>query len=206
MTLTSVETETTDSPSLLAQAQQGDAEAFCELCRIHEGRLVRQATALCGDGTLAEDLAQDTLIQAWKCIRRYNGQCQFFTWLCALLLNRFRNVLREKRPIAFSSLRGREQDGVQSLLENVADHGSRPDQATELFERAAFLRECIRKLPEKQRDVIYLRFYVDHSLESIAVALSCSIGTVKSRLFNALDRLRTMNELSAHEFNLEHKL
>ena len=206
MTLTSVETETTDSPGLLAQAQQGDAEAFCELCRIHEGRLVRQATALCGDGTLAEDLAQDTLIQAWKCIRRYNGQCQFFTWLCALLLNRFRNVLREKRPIAFSSLRGREQDGVQSLLENVADHGSRPDQATELFERAAFLRECIRKLPEKQRDVIYLRFYVDHSLESIAVALSCSIGTVKSRLFNALDRLRTMNELSAHEFNLEHKL
>ena len=206
MTLTSVETETTDSPSLLAQAQQGDAEAFCELCRIHEGRLVRQATALCGDGTLAEDLAQDTLIQAWKCIRRYNGQCQFFTWLCALLLNRFRNVLREKRPVAFSSLRGNEQDGVQSLLENVADHGSRPDQATELFERAAFLRECIRKLPEKQRDVIYLRFYVDHSLESIAVALSCSIGTVKSRLFNALDRLRTMNELSAHEFNLEHKL
>ena len=206
MTLTSVETETTDSPSLLAQAQQGDAEAFCELCRIHEGRLVRQATALCGDGTLAEDLAQDTLIQAWKCICRYNGQCQFFTWLCALLLNRFRNVLREKRPVAFSSLRGNEQDGVQSLLENVADHGSRPDQATELFERAAFLRECIRKLPEKQRDVIYLRFYVDHSLESIAVALSCSIGTVKSRLFNALDRLRTMNELSAHEFNLEHKL
>jgi len=206
MTLTSVATELIDSPSLLLRAQQGDADAFCELCRIHESRLLRQATALCGNGTLAEDLAQDTLIQAWKCIRRYNGQCQFFTWLCALLLNRFRNVLRQKRPVTFSSLPGAEREGVQSLLENFPDTGNRPDQATELLERAAFLRECIRKLPEKQRDVVYLRFYVDHSLESIALALGCSLGTVKSRLFHALDRLRAMNELNSRVGQLDHNL
>ena len=123
-----------------------------------------------------------------------------------LLLNRFRNVLRQKRPVTFSSLPGAEREGVQSLLENFPDTGNRPDQATELLERAAFLRECIRKLPEKQRDVVYLRFYVDHSLESIALALGCSLGTVKSRLFHALDRLRAMNELNSRVGQLDHNL
>jgi RNA polymerase sigma-70 factor (ECF subfamily) len=197
LTLPHVQIETTDSRSLLAQAQQGDAEAFCELCRVYEARLLRQATALCGDATMAEDLAQDTLFEAWKCIGRYNGQCQFFTWLCAILLNRFRNVLREKRPVALSSLSASGQDGVEGLLDNLADHGSRPDQMTEASERAAFLRECVWKLPARQREVIHLRFYVDDSLEGIAAALGCSVGTVKSRLFHALQKLRMMNGFSS---------
>src|SRR5436853_178839 len=104
LTAASMEIEIKDSPSLLALAQQGDADSFCELCRAHESRLVRQATTLCGDATLAEDLAQDTLFEAWKCIGRYDGSCQFFTWLCAILLNRCRNHRRKKSPIAFTLL------------------------------------------------------------------------------------------------------
>jgi RNA polymerase sigma-70 factor (ECF subfamily) len=91
---TFVETEIPEMRSLLDQARAGDAEAFGEICRVHGTRLLRQAVALCGNLTLAEDLAQDTLVEAWKCLRRYNGRCQFFTWLCAILLNRYRNVLR----------------------------------------------------------------------------------------------------------------
>src|SRR5262249_29995643 len=56
----------------------------------------------------------------------------------------------------------------------------------------------IQALPPKHQQVVYLRFYVNHSLEEIAAALGCSVGTVKSRLFRALDKLRTMNVLHAH--------
>jgi len=98
LTPTFVETEAYDARILLDKAQAGDAEAFCEVCRVYETRLLRQAMALCGDPALAEDLAQDTLVEAWKCLRRYNGRCQFFTWLCAILLNRYRNTARRKRP------------------------------------------------------------------------------------------------------------
>src|SRR2546425_11887777 len=77
-----VETEQALSPGLLERAQSGDADAFCELCRTHEGRLFRQALSLCGETALAEDLAQDTLVEAWRCLRRYNGRCRLFTWLC----------------------------------------------------------------------------------------------------------------------------
>ena len=75
LTPTFVEIEAIDTRSFLEQAQAGDAEAFGEVCLAYETRLLRQATALCGDAALAEDLAQDTLVEAWKCLRRYNGRC-----------------------------------------------------------------------------------------------------------------------------------
>src|SRR5208283_2727001 len=97
------------SRDLLAQALAGDAEAFGELCRAFEPRLVRQSMTLCGDAPLAEELAQDTLVEAWRCLRRFNGRCQFFTLLCAILLNRYRNTVRQKRPLPFSSLMGQAE-------------------------------------------------------------------------------------------------
>ena len=194
---TFVESEISDTRSLLDQARAGDAEAFGEICRVHGTRLLRQAVTLCGNLTLAEDLAQDTLVEAWRCLRRYNGRCQFFTWLCAILLNRYRNALRKNRLLPASTLVGRDQDEFKKHTGNLADHATLPDQAVELREQAALVRQCVQALPAKHQQVIYLRFYVDDSLEGIAVALGCSVGTVKSRLFHALDKLRKMNVFSA---------
>ena len=192
-----VESETPDTRGLIDRAQAGDAEAFGEACRVHETRLVRQALALCGDATRAEDLAQDTLVEAWKSLRRYNGRCRFFTWLCAILLNRYRNTVRARRAMAVFTLAGRDETEFQNRIDNVIDPRSWPDQAAHLCEQAALVRACVQALPAKHQQVIYLRFYADDSLEGIAVALGCSVGTVKSRLFNALDKLRRMNALGA---------
>ena len=193
---TFVETEISDTRSLLDQARAGDAEAFGEICRIHGTRLLRQAVALCGNITLAEDLAQDTLVEAWKSLRRYNGRCQFFTWLCAILLNRYRNALRWNRLLPASTLGVRDQDEFEKHTGNLADHAALPDQAVELREQAVLVRQCVQALPAKHQQVIYLRFYVDDSLEGIAAALGCPVGTVKSRLFHALDKLRKMDAFS----------
>jgi RNA polymerase sigma-70 factor, ECF subfamily len=179
---TFVQVESPDTRSLLDRARAGDTDAFGDICREHEARLLRQAMTLCGDATLAEDLAQDTLVEAWRSLHRYNGSCQFFTWLCAILLNRFRNALREKRPAALA--------GVD---ESTPDDLKTPDQMLLNGERATRVRACIAALPPKHRQVIFLRFYVDDSLLEIAAALGCSVGTVKSRLFHALEKLRRMN-------------
>lgn len=193
---TFVELEAPDTRSLLDQARSGDAGAFGDLCRVYETRLLRHAMGLCGNTALAEDLAQDTLVEAWKSLRRYHGGCQFFTWLCAILLNRYRNTLRQKRPLPLSSLTGGEQEEFQDRLAGLTDDGSRPDQTAQLREQADRVRACLAALPPKHQQVIYLRFYVDDSLEEIAGALGCSVGTVKSRLFNALEKLRRMNTLA----------
>ena len=196
-----VEAARPEASGLLGQARARDAEAFGEVCRLYETRLLRQAMALCGRASLAEDLAQDTLVEAWKCLRRYNGQCQFFTWLCAIMLNRYRNTLREKRPLPFSAFREDDRREVEGSSGRLADPDSLPDEAAQRRERDALVRSCIEALPAKQQQVIHLRFYVDDSLGGIASALGCSVGTVKSRLFHALDKLRGMNALNEQRGN-----
>lgn len=190
-----VEAEPSGAQSLLDRAQAGDADAFCELCRTYATPLLRQAMTVCGNAALAEDLAQDTLVEAWKCLSRYNGRSRLFTWLCAILLNRYRNTVRQKRPLPLSSLQTRDRDEFQTSLDQLIDAESPPDEAAQVREQAALVLQCVQALSPKYQQVIYLRFYVDDSLESIAAALGCSVGTVKSRLFRALDKLRTMNAL-----------
>jgi RNA polymerase sigma-70 factor, ECF subfamily len=168
---------------------------------MYETRLLRQAMTLCGQASLAEDLAQDTLVEAWKCLRRYNGKCQFFTWLCAILLNRYRNTVRERRPLPFSAFREHDRNEAEDSLGLLADPESRPDEEAQRSERASLLRGCIEALPAKHQEIIHLRFFADDSLGGIAAALGCSVGTVKSRLFHALDKLRGMNALSEQREN-----
>jgi RNA polymerase sigma-70 factor, ECF subfamily len=201
-----VEAEPSGGQSLLERAQAGDADAFCELCRFYATPLLRQAMAVCGNAALAEDLAQDTLVEAWRCLSRYNGRCRLFTWLCAILLNRYRNTVRQKRPMPLSSLQRKDRDEFQTSLDRLIDDGSQPDEAAQVREQAALVRQCVQALSPKYQQVIYLRFYVDDSLESIAAALGCSVGTVKSRLFRALDKLRAMNAIDPKFACIERKV
>lgn len=192
-----VEIENPEARSLLNLARSGDAEAFCRICRDHETRLLRQALVLCGNLASAEDLTQETLIEAWRSLTRFNGKCQFFTWLCAILLNRFRNSLRQRKPISFSAADRGDQGEFTAAIDLAIDSGVSPDLAAELREQAELVLGCIRVLPARHQQVLYLRFYANDSLEGIAAALNCSIGTVKSRLFRALEKLRRMNEMNA---------
>lgn len=180
---------------LVSRAQARDTEAFSDLCRLHGGTLLRQATVLSWNAGMAEDLVQETLFEAWKSIHRYNGRCRFFTWLCSILLHRRRNLLRKRRPTPFSFLWRADRDRAEASLVNLADLNLGPDESAQHNERAEEVLRSLQRLPRKQREVIHLRFYAHESLEGIAVALGCSVGTVKSRLFHALERLRKMKSL-----------
>lgn len=182
-----------DEQLLVARAQRGDAEAFDRLCRLNGDRLLRQAQALCGGRGSPEDLVQETLVQAWKSLRRYNGQCQLFTWLCSILIHRHRDSLRKRLPTPFSWLFGGSEKQVESHLLGLADPEPGPSLQAELGDQAGQLLRSLNQLPQKQRLVVYLRFYADESLEGIAGAIGCSVGTVKSRLFHGLERLRKIH-------------
>ncbi len=184
-----------DGRDLISRARSGDSEAFDALCRLHGDRLLRQAMMLCGDSAAAEDLVQETLIQAWRSIGRYNGQCRVFTWLCSILIHRHRNSWRKKWPVPLSLLFGGAREEADAFLANTADPGSTPDDMAESAEQARQLLRSLEKLPAKQRAVVHLRFFAQDSLEGIAAALDCSVGTVKSRLFKGLERLRKMKSL-----------
>jgi RNA polymerase sigma-70 factor (ECF subfamily) len=179
---------------LVQQARAGDGDAFCRLAAAHEPRLYRQAVALCGHPDTAEDLAAETLVEAWRSLSRFDGTCRFSTWLYAILLHRYQKLARRvrSRPVALSSLPQAESERRESLLSRVPDPA--PDALAELerSERLTRLRAAVAELPGGHRAVLLLRFFEGASVAEIAAALGIPRGTVKSRLHHALARLREM--------------
>lgn len=179
---------------LLARARAGEAQAFCELAAPHEARLLQQACGLCRDQSTAEDLASETLVEAWRCLARYDRTCRFSTWLFSILLHRHQKHLRRARssPIPLSRLPATEAEEHQRIQENLPSAGPSPSEAVAQREAAGRLQSAIESLPEKHRQVVLLRFFEDASLPEIAALLGCSVGTVKSRLHYALEKLREL--------------
>jgi RNA polymerase sigma-70 factor (ECF subfamily) len=182
---------------LVQRAREGDAEAFCAVAEAHEQRLFQQAFALCRNPAAAEDLAAETLIEAWKSIGRFDGSCRFSTWLYAILLHRHQKLVRRQRsrPVPLSALPVSEANASEQLLERLSDSQPSSPDALAQAEADTRLREAVAALPEKHRQVVLLRFFEDATLTEIAAALGLSVGTVKSRLHHALVKLRRMKSV-----------
>jgi RNA polymerase sigma-70 factor, ECF subfamily len=181
-----------ESKEFLARARAGDADAFCRLTEPLQSRLLRQAAALSGDLSVADDLVAETLVAAWKSLARYDESCRFSTWLYAILLHRCQKWTRRarSRPVALAWLPAFERDHFVARQENVPSPEPSPAEDAARNEHSALLRQCIARLPEKHRHIILLRFYEDASLPDMARVLGCPVGTVKSRLHHAVEKLR----------------
>ncbi len=176
-----------DLTSLIALARAGDVEAFSELMRAQQPRLMAQALAFCGARTVAQDLVQETMIEAWKSLGRFDGSCEFFTWLYVILLRRHRRMLGWfSRRIPLATL---EQQAAAARDMAVDSEESDAGPA-----ETEFLQAMVSALPARHREVVRLRFYAEAGEAEIAAALGISAGTVKSRLHHALKKLRRMKE------------
>ena len=171
---------------LVRRAQESDPDAFGDLFDALEAKLHRQAFFLARDEQQALDLLQETMVEAWKHLKRYDGRARFFTWLCSIMAHRHYDWLRRIRVRALAALRQQEME--QSAPPS-------PDESAEHIDRAEVMRNALDRLPAKQRAVVYLRFYAGESMEGIAVIMKCSVGTVKSRMFHGLERLAKMQKL-----------
>jgi len=194
MVITENPLEQSDSQELLVRAGAGDSAAFCRLTEPLQARLLRQAAALAGDLNTAEDLVSETLIEAWKSLPRYNGACRLSTWLYAILLHRHRKSLRRERcrPVSLAWLPFWDARELHKQQANLPSPEPSPAETMAQNETGARLRQAIALLSEKHRQVILLRFFEAASLSDIASVLGCSVGTVKSRLHHALEKLRQM--------------
>jgi len=177
---------TSEEHHLLLRARSGDADAFSALALQHGERLNRTALALCRDLHLAQDLAQETFAEAWRSLVRFDGRCRFTTWLHGILVHRHHKAVRHaaSRP----RLLARNDAPAPEAID-----GHSPAAEMQQRESATSLHAAVAALPEEHRAVIELRFFADLPLEEIAAALDVPLGTVKSRLHHALEKLRRAN-------------
>ncbi len=174
-----------DEHELIDRAKAGDASAFERLAGRHAAPLWRCALALGKDRHWAEDLVQETLVEAWRSLARFDGRSGFSPWLYGILRHRFLKGRRCRNAARLS--------GASDALARERCAARSPDHSAEVSEDAQRVRRAVASLPEEHRLVVELRFFAGATLEEIAAALGCPLGTVKSRLHHALEKLRHMN-------------
>lgn len=181
--------ETHRDGELIRRAQAGEQRAFQQIAQQHSEPLFRCAFTLCRDRQLAEDIAQETLYEAWRSISRFDGRCRFSTWLYGILRHRSYKAVRRvvRRPVA------------ELPSEDVASPAD-PLRESQRVEDAARVRQAVAALPEEHRLVIELRFFAELTLDDIAATLDIPLGTVKSRLHHGLEKLR-QQKLSLNLFS-----
>jgi len=149
---------------------------------------------LSNDLSAAEDLVSEVRIRAWQNLARYNETCRLSTWLYAILLHCHQEAARRarSRPISLSRVHAADVTGLHERQENDPASDPSPAETALRNEVATQLSRCVQMLPEKHREIVLLRFFEDASLPDMAAVLGCSVGTVKSRLYHALEKLRKM--------------
>lgn len=182
-----------ESDSVLwAQSRAGDARAFEHLFRRNAKPIYNYCFRRTGNWGVAEDLVSVVFLEAWRQRHRSLPPESVVPWLFGIANNVVRNRRRAERRYA-SALRRipppRPEPGLDETIERLGDER----EMTEIL-------ALVGKLPRRQQEVLSLCVLSELSYEDAAVALSIPIGTVRSRLARARQRLVELARDAGHEF------
>jgi RNA polymerase sigma-70 factor (ECF subfamily) len=169
---------------LVRQALAGRTEAFAELVRRWAGRVTALCHAKIGRGDMAEDLAQESLLRAYRTLASLTEPEKFGPWLCAIAQHVCLDWLKSKQrtQIPLSAL--------QPGLEPEAIGTTPADCALEFEDEVRRLLSEVEALPEDYREVLMLYYYQDVTYQDVARLLGVSAATVNARLTKARAMLR----------------
>ena len=165
----------------LARARQGDRHAFARLVRAHQSRVRLQLRRLThGDAALADDLAQETFVQAWLHLNDFRGDARLATWLHRIALTRFlQHARRPQLPTEW--------------IGDAADDAREPGHDPRVIEGLGRdIERALQALSEIQRLAVVHCFHLDLSHAEAAQVLGLPLGTLKSHLDRAKTRLRAL--------------
>lgn len=172
-----MEQEETDR-QLVEQALDGHVEAFNLLVWRWQHHLYNFLLRLTGDRSLAEDLCQEAFLRSYLNLKELRDGERFRSWLFRIAVNLYHSDRRRRPPLA--------ADAPELDAANNSDRHAHPvSRETQLA-----IRTLIARLRPELREVVLLRFFHGFRFEEMAEILDCPVGTLKSRLYKAVDDLR----------------
>lgn len=182
---------------LIAKASSGDMSAFNTLMELHQQRMYAVAFRMCGNREDAQDCLQEAMLRIYRAIGSFKGDSAFSTWAYRITMNACLDELRRRKK--------KQSASVDELLDSgwmPADPGMTPEQQVVSRDLRGALADAIDRLPEDMRSCVVLRDIQGYAYEEIAEILQINVGTVKSRISRAREKLRTIIRSSPELFGL----
>ena len=187
--------------SLINLVKKGDKKAYEVLVLQYQDRLVFSVYKFLKDYELAQDIAQEAFVKAFKNIEKFRGDSSFYTWIYRIAINTAKNFLSSK-----SRKSEIYDDEIMELkLSESAVTSENPENILEAEELRSLMPDAIQGLPDDIRTTLSLREFDGLSYEEIAEVQNCPIGTVRSRIHKGreiLDKTFSKYNMSNLETNL----
>jgi RNA polymerase sigma-70 factor (ECF subfamily) len=168
----------TDAELILAVLQRDDRRAFAELVQRHQSKVRTVLRRLAkGDAALADDLAQETFVLAWRNLASFRFEARFSTWLYRIAFNAWQSEARKRREVLLDL-----DDDAPPMAEGAEEM---PDIAARID-----LERAMADLSDGERAAIGACYYADLSHEEAAAALGMPLGTVKTHVLRAKAKLK----------------
>lgn len=176
---------TIDELRLITRAQGGDLPAFNRLVEIYQDQVFAVALRMSRNRAVAEDLAQDAFISAFRNIGSYRGG-SFKAWLVRIVTNATYDYFRSSKRRKADSL----EANIVTFETRLVSPAESPESAAERVELAGQISEGLNSLPEDQKLAVVLVDIQGFSYEEAAQTMRVSLGTVKSRVARGRGKLR----------------
>jgi RNA polymerase sigma-70 factor (ECF subfamily) len=176
----------------MALVREGDLEAFNELVTRFQNPLVNFFYRHCWDRYLAEDFAQEVFLRLFKASGTYTPSGSFRTFLFSIARNYWIDRLRASRGEREVSLQARVGDDETHLIDLLESGERTPGEELGLDEIGREIRKAVEVLPDEQRMVFILCQVEGMKYSDVAEIQGIPLGTVKSRMHAALEKLKTL--------------
>lgn len=173
---------------LVERVQAGDKKAFDLLVLKYQHKILAIISRYIRDSHEVHDVAQEAFIKAYRALKNFRGDSQFYTWLYRIAINTAKNYLvaRGRRPPSSDvEVEDAEFYSGSDMLKDV----DTPENNFLRDELQAVVDKAIRDLPEDLRTAVTLRELEGLSYEEIAEVMDCPVGTVRSRIFRARESI-----------------
>lgn len=182
-----------DEELILGYQSEGDRRVFNELVHRYERELYSYLRHYVGDEQIAEDVFQQTFLQVHLKCDQFEPGRKFRPWLYTVAINQAIDMQRRNRRHRMVSLDKQLQtgddEGSGALVDLLDGNGSDPLQAAEEAEESEEVRRAVDGLPESTRQAVLLVYFQGMKYREAAEVMSIPVGTVKSRLHAAIQKL-----------------
>jgi len=177
---------------IIEKVLSGDVNSFEAIVKKYEKMIYNLAMTKTQNRENAQDISQECFLRAYKMLRSYRTDSAFSTWIYRICQNLiFDHFRKNKKTKTVSlSLSASESDDGELKEIDIADNSSEPSEQIIRNEKIEKIREIINSLPDDLREIIILRDFRNLSYADIAEMLDIEIGTVKSRLNRAREKLK----------------